>query len=238
MTAPPSHKAAAHPHGRPRKIALFGGSFDPIHVGHLAVARAAQRRFDLDQVYFIPSGRPPHKHRHILASFPHRFTMVALACADHAHFVASLAEAGPDLSGREVYYSIETARHFRHVFHQHGDHIYFILGADSFLEIPTWKEYEALLGACDFIVASRPGFRTEALRLVIPPELLGRPAARGAPADPRAIALRRTTVHLLDTVTSHVSATEIRRRLHRGQSIRGLVPVRVEEYIGKQALYR
>jgi len=238
LTAQPAHKSAAHPHGRPRKIALFGGSFDPIHVGHMAVARAAQHRFHLDQVYFIPSGRPPHKHRHILAPFPHRFTMVALACADHQHFVASLAEAGPDLSGREVYYSIETVRHFRHVFHQHGDHLYFILGADSFLEIPTWKEYEALLGSCDFIVASRPGFRTEALRLVIPPELLGRPAARGAPADPRAIALRRTTVHLLDTVASHVSATEIRRRLHRGQSIHGLVPARVEEYIGKLSLYR
>ncbi|HEX9576926.1 MAG TPA: hypothetical protein VF993_04190, partial [Myxococcales bacterium] len=136
------------------------------------------------------------------------------------------------------YYSIETVRHFRRVFHQHGDHLYFILGTDSFLEIPTWKEYEALLVSCDFIVASRPGFHTEALRLVISPELLGRPAARGALANPRAIALRRTTVHLLDTVASHVSATEIRRRLHRGQSIHGLVPARVEEYIGKLSLYR
>ena len=238
MSATHPHRAASSAHGRPRKIALFGGSFDPVHVGHLAVARAAQRRFHLDEVHFIPSGRPPHKHRHILAPFPHRYAMVALACADNPHFVASLAEAGPDLSGREVFYSIETVRHFRRVFHRPGDRVFFILGADSFLEIPTWKEYEALLGSCHFIVASRPGFRTEALRLVVPPELLGSPAARGADADPRGIALRRTTVYLLDAVASQISATEVRRRLHHGQSIHRLVPPCVEEYIEKQALYR
>jgi len=233
LSAPHPPKAQAHGHRSPRKIALFGGSFDPIHVGHLAVAHAAQRRFDLDEVYFIPSGRPPHKHRHNLAPFPHRFAMVALACAENPRFVQSLAEAGSDLSGRQVFYSIDTVRHFGQRFRRHGDHLYFILGADSFLEIPTWKEYEALLGSCDFIAASRPGFRTDMLRLVIPPELLGRTPA----LDPRAIALRRTCVYLLDTVRSGVSATEIRRRLQRGQSIHGLVPARVEEYICKQALY-
>ena len=173
-----------------------------------------------------------------MAAYPHRFAMVALACAEHPHFVPSLAEAGPDLSGRQVFYSIDTVCHFRHLFHEPGDRLYFILGADSFLEIPTWKDYEALLGACDFIVASRPGFRTDALRLVIPPELLGRPGAAREALDPRAIPLRRTIVYLLDTVASHVSATEVRRRLDRGQSIHGLVPARVEEYITKQALYR
>jgi nicotinate-nucleotide adenylyltransferase len=238
LSAPHPHRIPAQAHGRGRKIALFGGSFDPIHVGHLAVARAAQRRFHLERIHFIPCGRPPHKHRHHLAPFPHRFAMVVLACADHPAFVPSLAEAGPDLSGRQVFYSIDTVRHFRQIFRRHGDHLYFILGADSFLEIPTWKDYEVLLGSCDFIVASRPGFRMEALRLVIPPELLGRPGASGAELDPRAIALRRTCVYLLDTVTSHVSATDVRRRLHRGQSIHGLVPLRVEEYISKQALYR
>jgi nicotinate-nucleotide adenylyltransferase len=160
--------------------------------------------------------------------------MVTLACAEHEHFVPSLAEAGSDLGGRQVFYSIDTVRRFRQVYRRHGDRLYFILGADSFLEIPTWKEYEALLGLCDFIVASRPGFRMDALLLVIPPELLGRTPA----LDPRAIALRRSTVHLLDAVTSPVSATEVRRQTHRGQSIHGLVPLRVEEYISKQALYR
>jgi len=89
-------KAPSRANGRSRKIGLFGGSFDPIHVGHVAVARAAQRRFHLEHVLFIPLGRPPHKVRHRLAPFPHRFAMVALACAGHPQFVPSLAEAGPE----------------------------------------------------------------------------------------------------------------------------------------------
>ncbi len=234
MTSAQPHKSHSRANGGPRKIALFGGSFDPIHVGHMSVARAAQRRFHLDEVHFIPSGRPPHKQRHELAPFPHRLAMVALACAEHASFVPSLAEAGPDFSGRQIFYSVDTVRHFRQQFHRHGDHLYFIVGADSFLEIPTWRDYETLLGLCDFIVASRPGFRMEALRLVIPPEALARTPA----TDHHQIALRRTSVYLLDTVACDVSATEVRRRLHRGESIEGLVPARVEEYIGKQALYR
>ncbi len=94
--------------------------------------------------------------------------------------------------------------------------------------------YEALLESCDFIIASRPGFRLDTLRLVIPPELLSRVAS----PDPNTIALRKTRVHLLSTVASHVSSTEIRQRLKHGQSIHGLVPPRVEEYILHQALYR
>jgi len=226
------------PAARQRKVGLFGGSFDPVHVGHLAVARAAMRRFHLDELHFIVAGRPPHKSRrgaHELALFPHRLAMVALACAEHAHYLVSLAEAGADLSGRHVHYSIDTVRHFRHSLRR-DDRLYFLVGADSFLEIPTWRSYEALLDSCDFIVAARPGFRLDALRLVIPPELLGRP--RPGAADANTIPLRRTAVRLLPGVASHVSATEIRRRCRRGESIHGLVPARVEEYILKQALYR
>jgi len=219
-------------HLPPRAIALFGGSFDPIHIGHLAVARAALRRFQLDEVHFIPAGRPPHKLKHELAAFGHRYAMAALACADHPRFVPSLADAG-DLTGRHASYSIDTVRHYRE---QLGprDRLYFLVGADAFLEIPTWKRYEALLESCDFIVVSRPGYGLEALRLVIPPKLLAPTPAR----DRHRIVLRKTSVYFLDTVASHVSATEIRRRRQRGQSIHGLVPMRVEEYILKQALYQ
>jgi len=225
-------------HGHARRVALFGGSFDPIHTGHLAVARAAERRFHLDEIHFIPSGRPPHKPGQHLAPYPHRFAMVALACAEHPRFVPSLAEAGRDLGGHETYYSIETVRHFRQQLRRFGDGLYFLVGADSFLEIPTWKDYEALLLACNFIVASRPGFRLEALRLVIPPELRARPHPAGSHPDPRAIELRRSMVYLLDAVESHISATEVRQRIARRQSIHGLVPASVEEYICKQNLYR
>jgi nicotinate-nucleotide adenylyltransferase len=236
--------APAEPHGvvreqtRERRIALFGGTFDPIHIGHLAVARAAERRFHLDEIHFIPSGRPPHKHRAGMASYADRYAMVSIACADHLKFVPSLAEAGEGQSGREVFYSVDTVKHFKHRPHSAGTHFYFLLGADSFLHIPTWKDYETLLGLCDFIVASRPGFDVAALRLVIPPELFARRGAAHAPLDPRAIPLRRTVVYVLDTVSSHVSATDVRYRLDRNDSIHGLVPPRVEEYINKKALYR
>ena len=131
-----------------------------------------------------------------------------------------------------VFYTIDTVREFRR--RHPDDHVYFILGADQFLEIPTWKSYEALLDACDFIIASRPGFRLDALRLVIPQERL-RP---GEAQNPNQIALRKSALHLLTTVSSHVSSTEVRERADQRKSIRGLVPARVEEYIFGQALYR
>ncbi len=221
----------------PRAIAIFGGSFDPIHLGHLAVAQAAQRKFRLDGIHFVPAEHPPHKPRHALAAFPHRYAMVSLACAEQSHFVPSLAEASENHSGQRLRYSIDTARRFRRQLRHPHDRLYFIVGADAFLEIPTWKDYEALLGACNFIVASRPGFRWAALRRVIPRELLARPATTDSPPDRHTIFLRKTAVHLLDTVASHVSSTEIRRRRHRRQSIHAFVPLAVEEYILKQALY-
>ena len=240
MTLAQAQRTAVRHH--PRSVALFGGSFDPIHNGHLAVARAADRRFNFDEILFIPASRPPHKLKQHLAPFAHRFAMVALACADHPHFVPSIAEAGDDFTGQQLYYSVETVRHFKHVYAHPGDHLFFIIGADAFLDIPTWKEYETLLDMCDFIVANRPGIRMEALRLVIPPDLLRRPPAQGAqdPAcdGPIVAQLRRTAVYLLDNVSSEVSATDIRHRAHRGQSIHGLVSARVEEYILKQGLYR
>ncbi|HKV05214.1 MAG TPA: nicotinate-nucleotide adenylyltransferase [Candidatus Acidoferrales bacterium] len=230
MTSHAAHKPSGG--GYRRTVALFGGTFDPVHAGHITVAQAAQRRFHLDAIYFIPSSRPPHKSRRELTPFVHRYTMVALACADHAGFVPSLAEAPVAGAAHHVFYTIDTVRRF-HREHP-DDHLYFIVGADQFLEIPTWKNYESLLDACDFIIASRPGFRLDALRLVIPPEKLGRSPGH----DPHKIVLRKSTVHLLSTVASHVSSTEVRERSEQKQRIHGLVPPRVEEYILGQALYR
>jgi nicotinate-nucleotide adenylyltransferase len=243
LTTAQAHRTAARV--QPRRIALFGGSFDPIHAGHLAVARAADRRFNFDEMHFIPASCPPHKLKQHLAPFPHRFAMVALACTEHPHFVPSLAEAGEDFSGTQLHYSVDTVRYFRHAYRGQGNRIFFIIGADAFLDIPMWKEYETLLGLCDFIIANRPGIRLEALRLVIPPDLYARPGAKrenhdedAAQGSPVVAQLQRTTVYLLETVSSEVSATDIRRKANRGQSIHGLVSGRVEEYILKQGLYR
>lgn len=239
MTTAQAHRTAAKHH--PRRVALFGGSFDPIHTGHLAVARAADRRFNFDEIHFIPASRPPHKLKQHLAPFPHRFAMVALACADHPHFVPSLAEAGEDFAGTQLHYSVDTVRYFRHTYHSPGDRIFFMIGADAFLDIPMWKEYETLLGLCDFLIANRPGIRAEALRLVIPPDLMAGPNSRreeDVPASQIVAKLHRTSVYLLENVASDVSATDIRKKAQRGQSIHGLVSARVEEYILKQGLYR
>jgi nicotinate-nucleotide adenylyltransferase len=229
LTSHGPHKSSGG--GHRRAVALFGGTFDPPHTGHVAVAQAVQRRFHLDLVYFVPSSRPPHKSQRELTAFIHRYTMVALACAEHPSFVPSLAEA-PAGGPPHVFYTIDTIRRY-HREHP-DDHLYFIVGADQFLELPTWKNYESLLDACDFIIASRPGFRLDALRLVIPPEKLG----RTPPADSHKIVLRKSAIYLLSTIACHVSSTEVRERLQRKQSIHGLVPARVEEYISGQALYR
>jgi nicotinate-nucleotide adenylyltransferase len=234
LTSHPVNKPQANPHAHAhrRSVALFGGTFDPIHSGHIAVAQAAQKRFHLDAIHFIPSSRPPHKSKPALTPFVHRYAMVALGCTDHPGFFPSLAEAPLDGAAPHVFYTIDTVRKF-HREHPE-DHLYFILGADQFLEIPTWKSYEALLDSCDFIIASRPGFRADLLGLVIPPEKFGRSHGH----DPNKLVLRKSTVHLLTTVSSHVSSTEVRQRLEHGQKIHGLVPARVEEYILGQALYR
>src|SRR5467141_2795913 len=236
LTTAQAHRTAAKHH--PRRIAIFGGSFDPIHNGHLSVARAADRRFNFDELHFIPASRPPHKLKQHLAPFPHRFAMVSLASTEHPHFVPSLAEAGEDFSGTQLHYSVDTVRYFRRVCH--GDRLFFIVGADAFLDIPMWKEYETLLGLCDFIIANRPGIRPEALRLVIPPDLMARPDAKKEAEYPSQVVahLHKTTIYLLENVSSDISATDVRHRAQRRQSIHGLVSARVEEYILKQGLYR
>ena len=213
-------------------IAIFGGTFDPIHSGHIAVAEAAARRFGLRQIYFVPSSRPPHKNRQELAPFWDRYAMVALACWKKKHFVLSLEEAPRESAGAQVFYSVDTVARFRRKHPRQS--IYFIAGADSFLEIGTWKSSRELLDSCDFIIANRPGVPIETLRGAIPEEMLGKKSFAGA----KSLALRKSTVHLLTTVASRISSTEIRRRCKRGLPIRGLVPAAVEEYIHKQALYR
>jgi nicotinate-nucleotide adenylyltransferase len=222
---------------RLRSLALFGGTFDPVHRGHLAAARAARDLFHLDAVHFVVAGCPPHKRRSPLSPYPHRCAMVALACAGQPRLVASLAEAGPDFSGRATSYSVDLVRACRKRLPR-AAHLYFLIGADAFLEIRAWREPQALLDSCDFLVVSRPGFAVDQLRAALPLGMLaaGRSAARAT--RPGELRLRRSTVHLISSVHVDVSSTAIRGLASRGRSIRGLVPAAVEDYICKQALYR
>jgi nicotinate-nucleotide adenylyltransferase len=202
---------------RPPAIALFGGAFNPIHNGHLAVAAAAVRRFRLATVYFIPAARPPHRPPEELAPFAHRYAMVALACAGRPRFVPSLAEADPN----RISYTIETVERFQRQFDGRA-RLFLLLGADAFLQIRTWRRWQDLLSACECIVAYRPGFPLEKIREIVPEGSAG-PAGR---------------VHPLPTVASPISATAIRQRCAAGRPLRGLVPASVAEYLRKQALYR
>lgn len=222
---------------RVRSLALFGGTFDPVHCGHLAAARAARDLFHLDAVHFVVAGCPPHKRRTPLSPYPHRCAMVALACAGQPRLLPSLAEAGPDFSGRSTSYSVNLVRAYRKRLPR-AAHLYFLIGADAFLEIGAWREPQALLDSCDFLVVSRPGFAVDKLRVALPPGMLaaGRSGARRS--KPHALRLRRSTVHLISSVQVDVSSTAVRGLASRGRSIRGLVPVSVEDYICKQALYR
>jgi nicotinate-nucleotide adenylyltransferase len=212
-------------------IALFGGTFDPIHAGHVRAARAAARKFGLDRVLFIPTGKPPHKQRDRLTSFPQRYGMVVLACAGDARLIPSLLEA-PTPEGKPCY-SIDTVRKVRRALHK-SDRLFFLIGVDAFLELPNWKEYRRLLDLVDFIVVSRPGFDANEIRKVVPEALI----RSGGAGRLDVIRLRRSTLHVLRGVHMPVASRDIREAIGVGRSVTGLVPPLVEEYILKEGLYR
>jgi len=227
-------------------IALFGGTFDPIHAGHVQAARAAARKFRLDRVLFIPTGNPPHKQRDRLTPFPQRFGMVVLACAGDERLIPSLLEA-PTAEGKPCY-SIDTVRKVRRSLHQR-DRLFFLIGVDAFLELPNWKEHRRLLDLVDFIVVSRPGFDSQEIRRVVPAVMTSSAAAPHHPLVPSSVRrgfrggadvihLRRSTLHVLRGVHMPVASRDIREAVCSGRSVRGLVPPLVEEYILKEGLYR
>ena len=213
-------------------IAIFGGTFDPIHSGHLRAARAAARRFELDRVLFVPCGVPPHKVGGNLAPFPHRFAMVALASQGEPGFVPSLLEAPkPD---HRPNYSVETAQAVRRMLGSR-DRLYFILGIDSFLDLPHWKDYRRLCELADFIVASRPGFGGRGLMTSIRD---GQAGKVDSGKESKLLLPRGAGVHVLSGVRAAIASRDIRSTARAGRSLTGLVPPLVEEYIRKEELYR
>jgi nicotinate-nucleotide adenylyltransferase len=213
-------------------IALFGGTFDPIHTGHLQVAEAAAARFQLDQILFIPTGNPPHKRPSELTPFPHRFAMVALACVGDHRFLPAVLEA-PTADGRP-HYSIATVRKAKKLVRSNTN-LSFLLGADAFLDLPHWKEYRRLLDLVDFIVVSRPGFEQAAISKIVPGGLL---RARQVDSRSDVVRLRHSTLSILRGVEVPVASREIREAIRAGRRVAGLVPALVEQYIVKAGLYQ
>ena len=228
------------------KIALFGGTFDPVHLGHLAVARAAAEKFGLGRIYFAPADIPPHKQKKKLVDFQHRFAMLALATADDPRFVPSLLDAHTG----QPNYTIDTVRRLKSMLKK-SDKLYFLIGMDAFKDISTWRQPEELLAEVEFIVVSRPGYSLADVGRALPQslrptDLMLRTLARktlshknGRPQEKDGtIALMGATIHLLDEVHEKVSSTQIRAAA--GKPVKQLsryVPQQVAEYIKKENLY-
>jgi len=194
----------------------MGGTFDPIHYGHLVAAEAVRQEFDLHEVRFIPAGTPPHKESRRPADSWHRYMMTALATASNPFFVPSSIEI--ERSGKS--YTIDTVRALRE---ELGDRaqFYFITGADAVLEILTWKEPDALLSMCDFVAVTRPGYKRETLLEYI--QQLG--------SD------YNSKIHFLEVPALAISSSDIRARAFLGKSAKYLIPDNVLDYISKYNLY-
>lgn len=220
------------------RTGLFGGTFNPIHRGHLAVAREVREQFALDRVIFIPSALPPHKRPDNLADAAHRIRMTHDAVSGHQGFAVSdieLKRTGPS-------YSIDTILHFKRT-SSPDSRLFFILGIDAFLEINTWKSFRDLFALIPFIVITRPGTgHQKALenRAIIG-DYLGSRVSDGyqhMASESTFVDPVYQPVHVYGVTPMDISSTIIRRYVREGRSIQSLVAKNVEAYIQTRGLYR
>jgi nicotinate-nucleotide adenylyltransferase len=209
------------------RLGVLGGTFDPIHLGHLDAADTAQRVLRLDQVLFVPSHDPPHRPLDPHASAFHRFALIALAIEAHPTYRASDMELGRDGPS----YTTDTLQALRRDGWQ-ASQLFFILGADAFAEIATWQQFPGVLDAAHFVVIARPGTTLEAAAARTP-----QIAARLRRPDSDLAQGTATFVFLVEARTRDVSSTMIRTRLEAGKPIDDLVPRAVERHILAHRLY-
>jgi nicotinate-nucleotide adenylyltransferase len=199
-----------------QRLAIMGGTFDPIHYGHLVAAEGARYEFNLDRVIFVPAARPPHKTGKEMTHPAHRLAMVERAVYSNSHFEASALE----IEREGLSYTINTVNAVRKI-HPAAE-IYFITGADAVLEILTWKNVEELLNICKFIAATRPGYNLENMEhtlVSLPGKFLNNICTMEVPA-------------------LAISSTDIRARVAEGRPIKYLLPELVERYIFEENLYK
>lgn len=215
---------------RAHRLGIFGGTFDPVHLGHVDAAEAAGRALRLDELWLMPSRLPPHRHHEPRTSAYHRFAMVALASLGLDRVTASDLEL--QRPGRS--YTSETLERLHAEGHD-ARQLFFITGADAFAEIATWKDYPALLDRCHFVAVARPNREVHELAAVLP-DLADRMIEVSATTPLTAVA-ESPAIYLVEAQTADVSSTDIRRRAARGLSLDGLVPADVATYIRRQRLY-
>ena len=236
---PPGHR---HPF---MNIGLFGGTFDPVHRGHLALARAARERCKLHRIYFVPANIPPHKQKRPLTSFAHRFAMLALATASEKAFVPSLLEAPLDRgAGRKdasrPNYTIDTILRLKAAL-KATDKLFLLIGIDAFADIAKWREAEALFRECAFIVAGRPGYSLADVAKALPESLrpraeVTRPFHQQKPCGD--LMLPGVAIHLVEDLRQPASATAIREAAAAGRPLGRFLETPVADYIKKMGLYK
>jgi len=231
----------------PRRIGLYGGTFDPVHLGHLEVALRVSQLFEIEKVVFIPAQMAPHKVGRPVTEPLHRYAMLALATQNHPQLWISSFE----LDDPARRYTVDTVAHFQSGWDEVTE-FFFIMGADSWAEITTWREWERLLTMTNHIVVTRPGFEPTAthvgaiservvdLRTTL--ECGGRAplSPRSGVSENKAAPGRRTPkIYFTDVVMKDVSATRIRRLASEGRSeeLRHLLPAVVVDYIKKYGIY-
>jgi nicotinate-nucleotide adenylyltransferase len=202
-------------------LGILGGTFDPIHLGHIAAADAAQRACSLESILLVPSRIPPHRTQPATASAEDRFAMAELAAKDRPGWSVSRIEL--DRKGPSYTYDTLVALG-KGLLGSKSSQFFFITGADAFAEIATWSRYPAVLDLANFVVVSRPGIALDSLRERVPSAFGPRPSAT-------------TRVILVEAHTPDVSSTEIRRRVRSRQSLSRMVPDRVAAYISAHRLY-
>ena len=208
------------------KLGVLGGTFDPIHNGHIAAATAAERALELEGITLIPSRIPPHRHDPVGATSEQRYEMTQLATHGRAGWSASRIELdreGPSYT-YDTLVELKRDKSIRLKPDTTGTQIFFITGADAFAEIATWSRYPAVLELANFVVVSRPGITLDSLRERVPSAFRDRPSAH-------------TRVILVEAHTPDISSTDIRRRVRAGDSISGFVPDSVARYIAAHHLY-
>lgn len=199
-----------------KKIGIMGGTFDPIHYGHLMIAEQIRCEYELEKVIFIPAGVPPHKKKLGVTESEQRYSMTLLATVTNPHFEVSKIE----IESEEISYTVNTIEKLKNMYKE-GVELYFITGADAICELDTWKDVKKLSKLCTFIAATRPGFKQSKL-------------------DAKVSTLEKeynAVIKKINLPALAISSTDIRNRIKTGQSIKYLLPEPVEHYIYKNNLY-
>ena len=215
-----------------RRIALYGGTFDPVHLGHLEVARRVSQLFEIEKVLLVPAQVAPHKIGRVVTAPVHRYAMLVLATQSEPSLVVSTFE----LDEPDRRFTVDTLAHFKDLFA--GHELFFIMGADSWMEITTWREWERLLGMVNHVVVTRPGSQIEM-------DHVG-PAQRSRIVDLRQedlvidVSGKEARIFVTDAAMKDIAATDIRSAAREGkfEELTQYVPRAVAEYIVKYRIYQ